>query len=92
MLLPCFLFAHGARSLNVRLVRVAAVIGVLGVVLNRLNLSVITFNWHMHNRYVPHWMELVMTVSIVLMGILCFRWLVNRVPVLAEHPDYKGTH
>jgi Ni/Fe-hydrogenase subunit HybB-like protein len=92
VLLPCFLFAHGARTLNVRLVRVAAVIGVTGVVLNRLNLSVITFNWHMHSRYIPHWMELVMTVTIVMMGILCFRWLVNRAPVLAEHPDYKGIH
>jgi Ni/Fe-hydrogenase subunit HybB-like protein len=92
VLLPCLLFAHGARSMNVRLVRVAAVIGVVGVVLNRLNLSVITFNWHMQSRYVPHWMEVVTTLTIVMTGILCFRWLVNRVPVLAEHPEYKGVH
>ena len=92
VLLPCLLFAFGARSESVRLVRVAAVIGVVGVVLNRLNLSVITFNWHMQQRYVPHWMEVVMTVTIVMTGILCFRWIVNRVPVLAEHPEYKGSH
>jgi Ni/Fe-hydrogenase subunit HybB-like protein len=92
VLLPCLLFAYGARNQNVRVVRVAAVIGVTGVVLNRLNLSVITFNWHMHQRYVPHWMELVMTVTIVMTGILCFRWIVNRVPVLAEHPDWKDVH
>jgi Ni/Fe-hydrogenase subunit HybB-like protein len=92
VLLPCLLFACGARAMNVRLVRVAAVIAVVGVVLNRLNLSVITFNWNLHTRYVPHWMEVVTTVAIVMTGILCFRWIVNRVPVLAQHPDYRGIH
>jgi Ni/Fe-hydrogenase subunit HybB-like protein len=90
--LPCLLFVRGARSRSVTLVRVAAVVAVSGVVLNRLNLAVITFNWHMADRYRPHWMEIVTTVSIVMLGLLCFRWIVNRVPVLAAHPEHRGEH
>ncbi|MHC4108147.1 MAG: NrfD/PsrC family molybdoenzyme membrane anchor subunit [Planctomycetota bacterium] len=42
VLLPCLLFAHAVRTSNVSLVRWASVITVLGIVLNRLNLSLIT--------------------------------------------------
>ncbi|HEY3357789.1 MAG TPA: NrfD/PsrC family molybdoenzyme membrane anchor subunit [Polyangia bacterium] len=90
--LPCALFAYAARNRNVVLTRVAAVIGVTGVVVNRLNVSVIAFNWNASTRYVPHWMEIVTSVTIVMIGLMTFRWLVNRVPVLAEHPAWRGQH
>jgi Ni/Fe-hydrogenase subunit HybB-like protein len=89
VLVPCLLFAHGARTRNVRMVRVAAVLGVLGIVLNRLNVSVIALNWQSSNRYVPSWMEVVISLTLVTIGLLLFRWIVNRMPILRAHeaPD-----
>ncbi len=92
VLLPCFLFAFGVRERNVRLVRSTAVLTVIGIVINRLNVSVIAFNWNVADRYVPSWMEVVTTITIITLGILTFRWIVNRMPVLREHPEYRGMH
>ena len=92
VLLPCFLFAHAVRRRNARLVRAAAVVSVVGIVLNRLNVSIVAFNWNVAERYVPSWMEIVTSITIITIGVLTFRWIVNRMPVLREHPDYAGTH
>jgi Ni/Fe-hydrogenase subunit HybB-like protein len=92
--LPCFLFAVGVRDRNVKLIRSTAVLAVLGIVLNRLNVSLIAFNWYlpMEERYIPHWGEIGVTVFVVTCGILAFRFIVTRMPVFYEHPDYKGAH
>jgi Ni/Fe-hydrogenase subunit HybB-like protein len=92
VLLPCFLLAHGVRERNVRLVRGAAVLSVVGIVINRLNVSIIAFNWNVPDRYVPSWMEIVTSITIITLGVLTFRWIVNRMPVLREHPEYRGVH
>ena len=65
---------------------------VLGIVLNGLNVSVITFQWNLEDRYFPHWMEFAVTISIVTVGLLTFRWIVNRMPVLYDHPMYPAEH
>jgi Ni/Fe-hydrogenase subunit HybB-like protein len=92
--LPCFLFLMGYREKKPRLVRVAALVTVIGIVLNRLNVSIIAFNWQLpaELRYVPRWMEIWITVSIVTAGVVVFRWIVNHMPILYEHPQYKGMH
>ena len=92
VLLPCLLFAHGVRTANASVVRVAAVIAVVGIVVNRLNIAMIAMNWNVPDRYVPSWMEILITVTIVTLGVLAFRWIVNRMPVLREHPDYGSAH
>jgi Ni/Fe-hydrogenase subunit HybB-like protein len=94
VLLPCFLFALAVRDRKPGLVRGAAAITVVGIILNRLNVSVFAFNWQLpsHERYWPHWMEIWVTVSLVVAGVWAFRWIVNRMPILHEHPDYKGMH
>jgi len=84
VLIPSLLFAWGARHGRVSTVRAAAVLTVLGVVLHRLNVSIVAFNWEQPARYVPSWMEVVGSVTIVTMGIVCFRWIVNRMPVLGR--------
>lgn len=88
-LVPCFLFAHAARTANVRLARWAAGLTVVGVVLNRLNVSMIAMNWQADVRYVPSWMEVVVSITIITAGVLTFRWIVNRMPILAPHPEYR---
>jgi Ni/Fe-hydrogenase subunit HybB-like protein len=94
VLVPCFLFAIGVRDKRPGLVRFTAILVIIGIILNRLNVSIIAFNWNLpaDERYVPHWMEVWVTVSIVTAGIWVFRWIVNRMPILHEHPDYRGMH
>jgi Ni/Fe-hydrogenase subunit HybB-like protein len=90
--LPCVLFAHAARRGNVTLVRITAAVSVLGIVLNRLNVSIIAFNWQAAERYIPSFMEVWTSVTIVTIGVLVFRWIVNRMPILFEHPKYRESH
>ncbi|HVP68214.1 MAG TPA: Ni/Fe-hydrogenase cytochrome b subunit [Anaeromyxobacteraceae bacterium] len=85
VLFPTMLYAWGARNRRVKAVRWAAGIAVLGIILNRLNISVIAFNYKLtENRYYPSWMEVLVSVSLVIIGVFAFRWIVHRMPVL--HP------
>ncbi len=92
--LPCFLFALGVRDGNLKLIRYTAIWSVLGIIVNRLNVSVIAFNWHLPvaDRYFPHLLEIVTSVFIVTIGVIAYRFIVNNMPVLYEHPDYKEDH
>jgi len=83
-LVPSLMFAYASRHGRVRVARVASVMAVLGVVMNRLDVSIVAFNWEHPFTYVPSWMELVGSVTIVTMGIVTFRWIVNRMPVLSR--------
>ena len=89
VLLPCFLLARAARQGNVALVRAGAAVAVAGVVLNRLNVSVVAMNWNAGVRYVPSWMEVVTSMAVITIGVLTFRFIVNRMPVLHQHPAYE---
>jgi Ni/Fe-hydrogenase subunit HybB-like protein len=92
VLLPSMMFAYGSRNGNVKLVQIAAVIGVLGIILNRLNVSVIAYNWRQPVRYVPSWMEVTVSITLVTIGVLLFRWIVNRMPILREDPRFADGH
>lgn len=90
---PAILYAVGSREKNLAFIRVASVWTVLGIVLNRLNISVVAFNWHLPSaeRYFPSFMEIATSVFIVTLGIVIYRFIATRMPILHEHPDYK-TH
>jgi Ni/Fe-hydrogenase subunit HybB-like protein len=92
VLAPSFLFAIAVRHQNAGLARWVAGWTVLGVVVNRLNLSVVAFNWNAPERYVPGFMEIMVSLTIISIGILTFRWIVNRMPVLREDPSYPQAH
>ncbi len=89
VLLPCFVLAYATRRANVRLVRWAAGWTVLGVVLNRLNVSCIAFNWNAPVHYVPSWMEVWTSLTIITLGVLVFRWIVVRMPILDEGLEFS---
>jgi len=93
VLFPAILYAVGSREKNLLLVRVAAIWTILGIILNRLNISVVAFNWHLPSaqRYCPSFMEVATSVFIVTLGIVVYRFIATRMPILHEHPDYK-TH
>jgi Ni/Fe-hydrogenase subunit HybB-like protein len=80
--IPAFMFAESHRSGSVRLLQYAAVLTLVGIVLNRLNISVIGFKWYAAVRYVPSWQEIWVTLAVISAEIWVFRWVVNRMPVL----------
>ncbi|MFQ5874672.1 MAG: NrfD/PsrC family molybdoenzyme membrane anchor subunit, partial [Dehalococcoidia bacterium] len=92
VLLPSFLFSWAAQAGNVAMVRLTALLTVMGICINRLNISIIGMNWNLVERYFPHWKELVISLTIITFGVLTFRWIVNRMPVLREHPEFAWDH
>ncbi len=88
VLLPMMLFFYSYRTNNLLLIRVAAILTMAGVILNRLNVTVIGFRWDMTVRYVPSWMEFVVTLAVIFTEIWIFRWVINRMPVLRESPAW----
>jgi Ni/Fe-hydrogenase subunit HybB-like protein len=92
ILLPCFLFAYGVRNRSVGLVRFTAFFAILGIVINRFNVSMIALNWKLPHREFLNLKELILVMTIVTVEILVYRWIVNRMPVHREHPDYRGAH
>ncbi len=92
VLLPCFLFVYAGRRRKVGLVQFTAILTIIGIVINRLNVSLFALNWQLPNREFFNWREFLIVVAIVTIQILIYRWIVNRMPVLREHPEYKGEH
>ncbi len=92
VLLPMVLFFYSYRNQNIFLVKVAAIITMIGVVINRLNLTVIGFRWDAATHYVPSWMEIVVTLTVLFIEIWIFRFVVRRLPVLRESPSWVKEH
>ncbi len=88
VLLPMLLYFYSYRTYNVLLVKIASIITMLGIIMNRLNVTVIGFKWDAAIRYVPSWMEIVVTLAVISAEIWIFRWIVNRMPVLRESPSW----
>jgi len=88
--IPCFMFFQGARYRNMLLIRTAAILAMIGIIVNRLNISIIAFKWWIpfSERYFPSWMEIVITLAIILTEIWVFRWIVNRMPVFGKPPAW----
>ena len=88
VILPMMLYVYSYKKKNITLVKVAAIITMLGIILNRLNVTVIGFRWDAAIRYIPTWMELVVTLTVIFTEIWIFRWVINRMPVLSESPAW----
>lgn len=88
VLVPMALFFYSYRRNNILLVRIAAIMTMLGIILNRLNVTVIGFRWDAPVHYYPSWMEIVVTLTVIFTEIWIFRWVINRMPVLRSSPDW----
>ena len=70
------------------MIKIASIVTMIGIILNRLNVSVIGFRWDAAIRYIPSWMEIVVTLAIIFTEIWVFRWIINRMPVIRESPSW----
>jgi len=84
VLVPCVMYISAVRTRSTGLLRVAAVWALVGILLNRLNISVIAFQWKAPVHYYPSWEEIIVTLTVVFTEIWVFRWIVVRMPVLRE--------
>jgi hypothetical protein len=78
----------GSSRRNATLVKVGAAMTLVGIVLNRLNVSVIAFKWYAPVHYVPSWMELVVSAGVLCTEIWVFRWMAMRMPVFGYQPAW----
>ena len=92
--LPCFFYAVGVRDKNLAVIRWTAVWTVLGIIINRFNICIVAFNYHLpaDERYFPHWMEIGISIFLVTLGLIAFKFIVTRMPIFYKHPDYDDAH
>ena len=86
--IPMAMLLVGARRRIMPLVGIGSALTMIGVILNRLNLSVIAYKWDAPLHYVPSWMELVVTAGVISAELWVFRWIVKRMPVLGFQPEW----
>jgi len=93
VVLPMLLFIYSYKKNSSSMAKVAAVVTMLGIIVNRLNVTVIGFKWDAVSHYYPSWMEIAVTLAVIFTEIWIFRWIVRRMPVLRDSPRWaKNTH
>ena len=92
--LPCFFYAVGVRDKNLTIIKWTAVWTVVGIIINRFNICLVAFNYHLpaDERYFPHWMEIGISIFIVTLGLIAFKFIATRMPIFYQHPDYEDVH
>ncbi|MBN2809766.1 MAG: polysulfide reductase [Deltaproteobacteria bacterium] len=81
VILPIILFSIAIRKNSVGLVRFTAFITIAGLMMNRLNTALITFNWNLYQE-IPHPLETIISVTIFALFIVVYRFILYRLPIL----------
>ncbi len=84
------MFFYGVQKKSVGTVQFAALTTMIAIILNRLNTVYITFNWQLPHRELFYWKEVIVVITLLTIEVLVYRWIVNRMPVLRQHPDFIG--
>jgi len=84
VLVPCCMFAYAVRNRNIGIIKLASILSLAGIVLNRLNMTVITYRWYDPHRYYPTWQEIIVTLMVISVEIWIFRWIATRMPVFEK--------
>ena len=90
VLLPWGIFVFAVKKNKVGLVQLAALFTIIGIIINRFNVSLIALNWQLPHREFFDWREFLIVIGVVAIQILFYRWIVNRMPILREDPDHEG--
>ena len=84
VLVPAFMFAFGFKHRSLNIIKIASVLALLGIILNRLNVSIVCFQWYDPVHYYPSWQEITVTLMVIFSEIWIFRWVVTRMPVFGS--------
>lgn len=90
--LPALLFAMGTRERRIGFIRAGALLGVLGIVINRFNVCLVGFNWQLPSaeRYFPSLAEIGLSIFILTLIVTAYRFIASKMPVLHEHPSFPS--
>lgn len=91
LLLPGLILARGVKRRAAGVVRIGAFLALAGVIVNRLNVSLIAFNWNLPGHLghiVPPAREVFIVLAVATIHVILFRWIVNRMPVLREDEKF----
>jgi Ni/Fe-hydrogenase subunit HybB-like protein len=86
--LPMVLLLAAASRRNLTLAKWGSALTLVGIVLNRMNVSVIAFKWYAPVHYVPSWMEVVVSAGVICAELWVFRWVASRMPVFGYQPAW----
>lgn len=81
VLLPLCLISYGIRNSHLFLLRLAALIGVMGIIWNRLNTVIVCYNWQ-HHQEIPHIKECWLVLTILALYVIVYRFILYRLPIL----------
>lgn len=81
VVLPMLLFARGIAKNSLGMVRIGAFIAVAGIIWNRLNTSLVCFNYQMYQE-IPHWKEVWLTLTLYALYFVVYRFIVYRLPIV----------
>lgn len=84
VLLPMVLFSLKKVRHNKHGLFLAAVLTITGFIINRLNVAITGFKASSGVNYFPHWMELVVTLSIVAAGFVAFSLAVKYLQIFPD--------
>jgi len=90
VLVPAVTFAFKPLRRKLGVLFGGASMVVFGVILNRLNVSMIGLFPYTGNIYVPSWMEIVITITIVSLGVLAFGVAAEHLPVFSREEDHAS--
>ncbi len=95
VLAPALLMTLGLKTGSLPIVRFSAFYAVVGILLNRINVSIIAFNWHLPDHLhhiIPPLKEIMIVITITTIHILIFRWITTRMPVIRQEPLEEYQH
>uniref|UniRef100_A0A7C2P4C9 Ni/Fe-hydrogenase cytochrome b subunit n=1 Tax=candidate division WOR-3 bacterium TaxID=2052148 RepID=A0A7C2P4C9_UNCW3 len=81
--LPLIILLLGIKRENLGLIRIAALMILIGILMFRLSYIFIAYKWYLPwgEKHFATWMEIWVVVAIILIQIWILRWIVNRMPV-----------
>lgn len=80
---PLVILSYAIRNKLVGLCRIGAFLTVAGILLNRLNTALITFNWQLYQE-IPHYLEFIIAVTIFGIYVATYRFILARLPILYQ--------
>ena len=91
-LLPAILVSMASVRANPQSLFAASVMVVGAFLANRLNVSITGLEASAGARYVPSWMEVAVTMSIVALGFVIFSYAVRLLPVFPKESHEQPSH
>ena len=85
VVLPMWLIAFGVRNGKITLIRLAAVIAVIGIIWNRINTVLICYNYRLYQE-IPTFKEFWLVLTLLAFYFIIYRFLLHRLPILFSWP------